>query len=609
VSPRPAPRLNARDSVLYKVVGALVVTLVVSGVVTAVIASRLTSNALNDQARRTAKSQLTVLQETFAGRASNLSSSMRNVAETLAANNLAVPENRAELIQELGRTSASYGLDLLQVVDAEGRELVQPAEVGTTLESMSLGDALEYRPESGSRLLAAGGGRFVQAVVVPFGGPMKLKLVAAKGFDDAFAYDLRRQIGGFDQVVLVADGRVAGSSLLTTVEKPPGQNGTRLPQSPKVVDVGGQPRLVAYAPLMTAETDPVSGALGVVLTNPISPLQKSLSNARLLTSVLLTLVALGLGWALFRVLIRPLQTLAATAGRVAGGDPEATFVRQGKDEIALLARSLEHMRLELRSKLELIARQAADLQESSQRIVAAQDCERQRLARDLHDGIQQQLVVLRMQAGMLEAGMGNGAGNGAAGTGHAADPTPPAEAQAQAFEAFGAELDQVIQQLREVTQDLYPSILIDRGLVAALHSYVGRLPVSAGLTCLPDDLPRLPPEIESGAYFLVGEAVTNALKHAEASRIDIGLAVNDDWLEVTVRDDGLGFLAGEGSHRGGLLHMEDRARSFGGELAITSAPGKGTTVFATFPLPTEAEAEAEVETADEPAAAVGPPSG
>ena len=471
---RRAPRLRARDSILYKVVGALIVTLVVFGVVTAIIASRLTSAALNDQANRTARSQLTVLQETFAGRASNLSSSMRNVADTLTAANLALPANRAQLIQELGRTSASYGLDLIQVLDADGMKLVPPAEIGTTLDADSLGKAVQIRPESGSRLLAAGDGRYVQAVVVPFGGPMRLKLVAAKGFDDTFAYELRRQIGGLDQVVLVANGEVAGASLLTPVEHPPGQDGTRLPLEPKVVDVGGQPRLVAYVSLVASPTDPVSGALGVVLTNPIAPLQSSLSNARLLTSLLLTLVALGLGWALFRVLIRPLQTLATTAGRVAGGDPDATFVRGGKDEIALLADSLEHMRVELRSKLDLIAQQAADLQESSQRIVAAQDEERQRLARDLHDGIQQQLVVLRMQAGMLEAGMGNGHGNG--------DTDPqPADPATEAFETFGTELDHVIQQLREVTHNLYPSILIDRGLVAALHSYVGRLPVSADL--------------------------------------------------------------------------------------------------------------------------------
>jgi signal transduction histidine kinase len=269
---------------------------------------------------------------------------------------------------------------------------------------------------------------------------------------------------------------------------------------------------------------------------------------------------------LFRALIKPLVVLAATAGRVAGGDADATFVRRGNDEIGMLARSLEHMRLELRSRLELIAHQANELRESSQRIVAAQDDERQRLARDLHDGIQQQLVVLRMQVGMLQDGIG-----------------PDGDDPVRAYDSLGAELDRVIEQLREVTHNLYPSILVDRGLSAALHSYVGRLPLSTAVSCMPEDFPRLAPEIESGAYFLLGEAVTNALKHARATRIDIGLRLADGWLEVSVADDGVGFDTGESRPRGGLLHMEDRVRSFGGRLTITSSPGAGTRVVATFP--------------------------
>jgi signal transduction histidine kinase len=134
-----------------------------------------------------------------------------------------------------------------------------------------------------------------------------------------------------------------------------------------------------------------------------------------------------------------------------------------------------------------------------------------------------------------------------------------------------------------VTHDLYPSILVDRGLTAALHSYVGRLPVSVRLTWQPEDFPRLPVELESGAYFLMCEAVTNALKHAGASTIDLGLSLADGWLYVTVADDGRGFVVGERQGRGGLLHMEDRVRSFGGTLEITSAPGQGTKVVARFP--------------------------
>jgi len=575
VGVRPAPgQVRARTSILYKVVGVLVVTLVVSSVVTGVIASQLTSSALSGQADRIATSQLTVLQEAFAERERTLIASMRNLAETVNTEGLFDPARRTDLIAELGRASGNFDLDVIRMLDPEGSELVPPLGIGTTLASSSIFSAAAPGVEPGSRLLATSDGKYVQAVAVPVGGgPVRPVLVGAYLFDHAFAYRLRRQIGSLDNVLLVASGRVAGTTLPLPPSLPPGQEddpdgdevGT-LPETPTVVRLGGQPSLVAYVPVGRNIDDPVGGALGVALTNPISPLQRSLADARLLASVLLTLVALGLGWVLFRALIKPLVVLAATAGRVAGGDADATFVRRGNDEIGMLARSLEHMRLELRARLELIARQATVLQESSQRIVTAQDEERQRLSRDLHDGIQQQLVVLRMQVGMLQDGIG-----------------PDGDNPTRAYDSLGADLDRVIEQLREVTHNLYPSILVDRGLTAALHSYAGRLPLTTVLSCLPEDFPRLAPEIESGAYFLLGEAVTNALKHARATRIDIGLRLADGWLEVTVADDGAGFDQGEGQRRGGLLHMEDRVRSFGGTLTIDSAPGTGTRVVATFP--------------------------
>ncbi len=569
-----------------------------SSVVTAFVASELTSNALSEQAGRIATSQLSVLQQAFAERERNLVASMRNLAETVSAGGLADPARRTELLQELGRASGNFDLDVIRMLDPAGRELPVATGVGTKLSAPSIfiGATRGVQPEPGSRLLATTDGKYVQAVAVRVGGSAdRPVLVGGYLFDDAFAYRLRRQIGNLDNVLLVASGRVAGSTLPLPPSMPPGRadgagaDGAgaegdgegaggaggaeavgveegELPDEPKVVLLDGQPSLVAYVPVGRNTDDPLGGALGVALTNPISPLQRSLADTRLLASVLLTLVALGLGWVLFRALIKPLVMLASTAGLVAGGDADATFVRRGNDEIGMLARSLEHMRLELRARLDLIGRQAADLQESSLRIVTAQDEERQRLSRDLHDGIQQQLVVLRMQVGMLQDGLG-----------------PDGNDPVRAYDSLGAELDRVIEQLREVTHNLYPSILVDRGLTAALHSYAGRLPLSTVLTCDPEDFPRLAPEIESGAYFLLGEAVTNALKHARATRIEIGLRLADGWLEVCVADDGVGFDVEEGRPRGGLLHMEDRVRSFGGRLTIESAPGTGTRVVARFP--------------------------
>jgi signal transduction histidine kinase len=555
-------------SILFKVVAALVVALAVSTVVTALVASRLTSEALDGQAERNARSHLSVLQEAYGDRERDLVVNTRNLAETLISRGLLDAGRRPELIAELGRARGNLEFDLLRVLDAGGRDLPTPVGVGATLANPS--DAPDERVslEPASRLLRTTQGRFVQAVPVALGsGPDRLILIAGQEFQDPFAYRLRKQIGSLDHIVLVAGGEMAGSTLPEQPAAPPAQDrDTRaIPREPATVSVGGTRSLIAYTPVSRSAD---AGAIGVVLTDPTAAIDRSLAQTRLVSALLSAVVALGLGWLLFRAIIRPLVNLAATAGLVAGGDKRASFavgssgplsgMAAGGDEIATLAGSLEHMRVELQARLDTIAAQAEQLRESSRRIVAAQDGERHRLARDLHDGLQQQLVVLRMQVGMLEDGD-------------------------ESVGRLGQQLDSVIEQLREVTHDLYPSILVDRGLTAALHSYVGRLPVSVRLNCEPEDFPRLPPELESGAYFLLGEAVTNALKHAGASTIALGLALRDGWLHVSVADDGGGFSVEESPRRGGLLHMEDRVRSFGGALEITSAPGRGTRVVASFP--------------------------
>lgn len=553
-------------SLLFKVVAALVVALAVSTAVTALVASRLTRDALDGQAERSAISRLSVLQEAYGDRERALVVNTRNLAETLVSRGLLDVARRPDLIAELGRAGNNLEFDILRVLDASGQDLPTPVGVGATLASPSGAPEERVSLEPASRLLRTREGAFVQAVPVALtSGPDRLLLLAGYKFQDPFAYQLRKQIGSLDHIVLVAGGQMAGSTLPEQPPAPPAQDRETMavPREPKVVNLGGARSLIAYTPVSRSAD---AAAIGVVLAEPTAALDRSLSQTRVVSALLSALVALGLGWLLFRAIIRPLVHLAATAGQVAGGDDRAFFRAGGGDEIATLAGSLEHMRVELQARLDTIAAQAEELRESSRRIVAAQDGERHRLARDLHDGLQQQLVVLRMQVGMLEDGDEN-------------------------VGRLGRQLDSVIEQLREVTHNLYPSILVDRGLTAALHSYVGRLPVSVRLTCEPEEFPRLPVELESGAYFLLGEAVTNALKHSGASTIELGLSVAGGWLHVSVADDGRGFLVEDGRRRGGLLHMEDRVRSFGGTLEITSTPGTGTQVVASFPL------RAPVETA------------
>lgn len=575
IGPGPHGAVRRRSSILVRVVGALVVALGVATAVTAVVGSRLTSDALARQAERAALAHLSVVQEAYGERERSLVAGSRNLAEMLVSRGLLDPGRGPALVSELGRAAGNLELEILRVLDAGGRDLSPPVGVGAVLASPSFPPTGEVDLEPATRLLRTTTGRFVQAVPVALGtGPDRLILLAGYEFGDPFAYRLRRQIGSLDDVVLVAGGRLAGSSLARPPAAPPAQDpdSRLLPSDPVVVDLAAGTSLVAYASVSRSPDDPVGGALGVVLTNPTAALDRSLAQTRWFSSLLLALTALGVGYMLLRALVRPLVTLAATAERVAGGDPRATFPVQGDDEVAALARSLEGMRRELGARLDTIAAQAAELRASSQRIVAAQDAERQRLARDLHDGLQQQLVVLRMQMGLLEERAGHDGRADLAG--------------------LGLQLDAVIERLREVTHDLYPSILVDRGLAAALHSYAGRLPVSVRLTCEPDPFPRLTPGVESAAYFLLGEAVTNALKHSGATAIELSLTLDEGWLRVCAADDGRGFDTTGRDDRGGLLHMEDRVRSFGGTLEITSRPGGGTRVVAFFPDPAEVGAPA-----------------
>lgn len=551
-----------RSSLLLKIIGALLIALAFSSALTLLFEGRLTRAQLSDQALALVRSDLDVLRAAYLQREIALIGSIRDLAQSL---NALAPAARArsDLVAELGRVQRNLSLDALMILAAGGRELaVVGASLSKPLPPGSAGAAT-------SRLLPTSTGGFLQAAVFPIGDG-SLLLAGGYLFGDALAYQLRNQVG--NDVVLVAGGRIAGSTLATRLDRPPlYSNGLPL-SGPRVARIGGVDTLVQYS-LVGATGTENDGALGVVLPEPIAALDVSLARSRILGVAILVVVAVVLSWLLFRALTRPLVELTGTAGLIAGGDLDAPFEIASGDEIGVLAGALERMRLELRSKLAVIEHQAVALQESSKRIAAATDEERHRVARDLHDGIQQSLTVLRMGLGMAQDQSQR-------------DPV----AAARRFEEIGGELDRIIEQLREVSQDLYPSILTDRGLTLALRSYAGRIPLAMKVTSEPDPLPRLEPEVESSAYFLLSEAVTNALKHAHAKELVIALRLGDGWLEVSIADDGRGFPPdGETAGRG-LTHMRDRVRSFAGELSIAAAPGRGTAIRATFPVRRPGEA-------------------
>ena len=206
----------------------------------------------------------------------------------------------------------------------------------------------------------------------------------------------------------------------------------------------------------------------------------------------------------------------------------------------------------------------AELRASRKRIVEAADGERRRLERNIHDGAQQQLVALSVMTRLAETTM-DGDREGARAM----------VAQAQA-DAVGA-----LENLRDLARGIYPPLLAERGLAAALDAHIRRSPVPVTLAA--DGLRRYPQETEAAVYFCVLEALQNVAKYAGASGAAVTLVSADDALGFAVSDDGAGFDTGSGGRGSGLQGMTDRLAAVGGELQIQSRPGHGTTVTGRLP--------------------------
>jgi PAS domain S-box-containing protein len=205
----------------------------------------------------------------------------------------------------------------------------------------------------------------------------------------------------------------------------------------------------------------------------------------------------------------------------------------------------------------------AELAASRARIVAASDEARRRIERDLHDGAQQRLVSLGLELRMSESTL-----------------PPELDEPREAIGRIAGELNEVVDDLREISRGIHPAILSDGGLGPAMRALARRSAIPVELQAIVDE--RLPEPIEVAAYFVASESLANAAKHAEASRIELSLATRDGSLLLSIRDDGVG---GADATRGsGLVGLTDRVEALGGTIDIESAPGGGTSVVVTLPL-------------------------
>jgi signal transduction histidine kinase len=229
------------------------------------------------------------------------------------------------------------------------------------------------------------------------------------------------------------------------------------------------------------------------------------------------------------------------------------------DELALQAGLVVHnLRLatEVRLRIE-------ELRHSRARLVTAQDAERRRLERDLHDGAQQNLVSLRMKLGLAQA---------------LATGVPKLE---ELLEQLQAEAGEALASVRALSRGVYPPLLESRGLASALSARARQVGIPVTVECTGD---RYAPEVEGATYFCCAEALQNLTKHARAQHASMRVWADSGALWFAVEDDGAGFLPPAAEGHQGLQNIRDRLEALGGALEVRSAPGRGTSVAGRLPL-------------------------
>jgi signal transduction histidine kinase len=205
----------------------------------------------------------------------------------------------------------------------------------------------------------------------------------------------------------------------------------------------------------------------------------------------------------------------------------------------------------------------AELAASRARVIAAADDARQRIERDLHDGAQQRLVTLTVALRTMEATVLTGS-----------------EEQRAEIARIADSLAAAVDELRELSRGIHPAVLTQGGLGPALKALRRRSPVRVTLDIAFER--RLPDQVEAAAYYTVSEALTNASKHARATRVWVAVELTDGTLHLSIRDDGIGGT--DPSRGSGLTGLKDRIESLAGRIRIDSAPGNGTSIDVDIPV-------------------------
>lgn len=315
-----------------------------------------------------------------------------------------------------------------------------------------------------------------------------------------------------------------------------------------------------------------AGVVRVGLTERSLAATMSNITGRLLVSILIvSILGIAAAFLLTKLLTGPIHRLVEATRAVAAGDFKRKAMVTFHDEIGRLSQAFNVMTNELEVSYRA-------LEESRQRVVGqiikAQEEERRRIARELHDETSQSLTSLMMGLKLVE------------------EARNPEEARSRLEELRGL-VEGTLRGVHDLARQLRPSALDDLGLVEALTRYMVEARVKSGIDVVLEVAGsrsrRLPSEVETSLYWIAREALTNVLRHAGAQRVDVILEVLSDQVSLIVEDDGCGFeverKTGPDSDCGlGLFGMRERATLIGGTFSVESRIGAGTTIFVRIPL-------------------------
>lgn len=290
----------------------------------------------------------------------------------------------------------------------------------------------------------------------------------------------------------------------------------------------------------------------------------------LLAMVIMALLATLLAWLLTRLVTNPVLALVGSARKAAHGDLSERVSVRFQDEVGELVNAFNHMLGSLTKSNAALEANAKTRTELLQKVMTAQEDERKRIARELHDETGQAITSLMVGMKLVE---------------QVADDPDEVRARSAELRVLAA---RTLESVRRLSRDLRPSVLDDAGLVPALRRHISDFArfhsLSVDFQVVGDENRRLPPEVETAAYRIVQEALTNVARHARATNASVILNLGGDVVSAVVEDNGIGLDPSRIEETSGVLGMRERAVLLGGTLTIESLPGAGTTIFAKLPV-------------------------